>query len=267
MKPVGGIGLCLLLLAAFVAACAGEHAPAIPPDQIKVEVSNVGYDRDTQAHFVMLEDRGKRRELPILIGDNEAQAIMLELHGIKPERPLTHDLLRSVIEQTGNKIDRVLIGELRDEVYYAKIYLDKGRYAIDSRPSDAIALAMGVNAPIYVSDKLFESAPALSSAPGSASAPELAQGWGITVQPLTPDLAGYFGVSGVRGVLVAEVDAGAKKAGLERGDIIVKVGTRDIKALDDFSRGVAAVKNGGGAAVLTLRRNGADQTVTLQPSR
>jgi uncharacterized protein len=265
MKPVGGIGLCLLLLAAFVEACAGEHVPAIPPDQVKVEVSNVGYDRDTQAHYVLLEDRGKGRELPIMIGDNEAQAIMLELHGVKPDRPLTHDLLRSIIEQTGNKIDRVLIGELRDEVYYAKIFMDQGRYAIDSRPSDAIALAMGVNAPIYVSDKLFESAPAVGGAPRTAQEPELAHGWGITVQPLTPELAGYFGVTGGRGVLVAEVDTGAKKAGVERGDIIVKVGARDIKALDDFSQGVAAVKNGAGVAVLTVNRNGAEQTLTLRP--
>src|SRR5208282_2605697 len=75
-----------------------------------------------------------------------------------PERPLTHDLVRSIIGQTGNRVDRIVIGDMRNEVYYATIYMDGGRYTIDSRPSDAIALAMGMNAPIYVNDKLFESA-------------------------------------------------------------------------------------------------------------
>ena len=91
----------------------------------------------------------------MMIGESEATAILLALHGVKPERPFTNDLVRSIIGQTGNRVDRVVIGDMRDETYYATIYMDGGRYSIDSRPSDAIALAMGMNAPIYVNAQTF----------------------------------------------------------------------------------------------------------------
>ncbi len=262
MKGVGGRTLCLLLLAGLAACCLGEHAAApIPSDQVKVDVGTVGFDRISGTHVVVLEDHAQKRQLPILIGDNEAQAIMLQLHGIKPERPLTHDLLLDVIRETGNHVDRVLISDMHNEIYYAKIFMDQGRYSIDSRPSDAIAVAMGVNAPIYVTDRLFESAPPTGGFQNPAQ-PELARGLGITVERMTPELARYFGAPEGRGVLVSEVDAAANKAGVERGDIILKVGTREVKEPDDFRHGITASK-GGESVVLALRRNGADRTVTI----
>ena len=132
---------------------------------------------------------------------------------------------------------------MRNEIYYATIYMDGGRYTIDSRPSDAIALAMGMNAPIYVNPKLFESAPAIGLGTGG-KIPDTAHALGLTVEQMTPDLASAFGEPDARGVLVSEVDSSAKKAGVARGDIVVKVGDRDVKALDDFSRQAAQVKNG-----------------------
>src|SRR5579872_1647509 len=123
-------------------------------DQVRVDVTDVAYDHSTDTHYLVLEDKSGRRVLPIAIVDEEAQAIMFELRGIKPERPLTYQLLLGLIEQTGNRVDRVVIGDVRDEVYYAKVYLDHGRYILDSRPSDAIALAIGADAPIFVADKL-----------------------------------------------------------------------------------------------------------------
>ncbi len=261
----GARALCVLLLAGLAACCMRQQAgPDIPADQVKVDVRTVGFDRASGAHVVILQDPSNKRELPILIGDNEAQAIMLELHGIKPPRPLTHDLLRDVISETGNHIDRVLIADMRDEVYYAKIFMDRGRYAIDSRPSDAIALAMGTGAPIYVTEKLFESVPA-TGLPTAPQEPEVARALGITVQPLTPELASYFGAPEGRGVLVAEVDPQAEKAGVERGDIILRIGTRELKEPDDFSHDVAAA----GATqpvTLTLRHDGSERTVTLGPA-
>src|SRR5260370_36533266 len=164
MKAVGGRPLCLLLLAATLAACScGRSTPTtlsqvsnISPDEIRVQVAKVGLDQQTGAHFVLLQDDTESRELPIMIGESEAQASMLWIQGIKPPRPFTHDLMRSIIAETGNGVDRIVIAEMHDEIYYAKIYMDKGRYTIDSRPSDAIALAMGMNAPIYVNTKLLE---------------------------------------------------------------------------------------------------------------
>ena len=220
---------------------------------------------ETASHYVLLLDESASRELPIMIGENEALAIMLALQGEKPERPLTHDLIRSIIGKTGNRVDRIVIADMRDEVYYATIYMDGGRYLIDSRPSDAIALAMGMNAPIYVNNKLFGSAPTLGLG-AAGKIPGTARALGLTVEQLTPELASAFGQpAGGHGVLVSGVSSAAEKAGVARGDIVVKVGDREVKALDDFSRQAAQLKRGG-AVTLTLNRAGSNRTVTLESS-
>jgi hypothetical protein len=267
MKAVGGRHFCLLLLAAVVAACScgrwqnnSSTAAKISPDEVKVQVARVGFDDDTGSNYVLLLDETKARVLPIMIGESEATAILLALHGIKPERPLTHDLVRSIIGQTGNRVDRIEIGDMRDEIYYATIYMDGGRYTIDSRPSDAIALAMNMNAPIYVNNKLFESSSAIGLGT-RGKIPDTARALGLTVEQLTPELASAFGESNQRGVLVSEVDSSAKKAGVARGDIVVKLDDHNVKALDDFSRQTAQLKNG--TVTLMLNRGGSSRTVTL----
>ena len=271
MKAVGATRLCLLLIAAVVVACSCGRSPSNPstaaglsPDDVRVQVARVGFDNETGSHYVLLLDETESRELPILIGEGEAQAIMLALHGIKPERPFTHDLIRSIIGQTGNRVDRIVIADMRDEIYYATIYMDGGRYSIDSRPSDAIALAMGMNAPIYVNNKLFGSAPTLGLGAGG-KIPDTARALGLTVEQLTPDLASAFGQPAARGVLVSGVSSSAKKAGVARGDIVVKVGDREVTVLDDFSRQAAQLKSGA-AVTLTLKRGGSNRTVTLESS-
>src|SRR5260370_41570283 len=109
---------------------------------------------------------------------------------------------------------------MHDEIYFAKIYMDKGRYAIDSRPSDAIALAMGMNAPIYVKSSLLETTLASTTRSGG-KIPDTARALGITVEQLTPELARAFDDPDGRGVLVSEVSSAAQKAGVERGAIVV----------------------------------------------
>jgi bifunctional DNase/RNase len=272
MKAVGGRHLCLLLLAATIAACScgrstpttSSQASAISSDEVRVQVAKVGIDQETGAHYVLLQDDTESRELPIMIGESEAQAIMLSIQGIKPPRPFTHDLMRSIIAETGNDVDRIVIAEMHDEIYYAKIYMDKGRYTIDSRPSDAIALAMGMNAPIYVNPKLLEAT--LASNPGGGKVPDTARALGITVEQLTPELALYFGEPDGRGVLVSQVSLAAQKAGVARGDIVVKVNDRAVAVLDDFSRGTSALK-GDRAVTLTLNRRGSNRIVTLNNQR
>lgn len=268
MKAVGGRHVCLLLLAATLAACAcgrstttpASQAAESPAGEVRVQVARVGYDEESGAHYVLWQDDTESRELPIMIGDSEAQAIMLSIQGIKPPRPFTHDLMRSIIAQTGNGVDRVVIADMHDEVYYAKIYMDKGRYAIDSRPSDAIALAMGMNAPIYVNPKLLESSLAIGA--GGGKIPDTARALGLTVEQLTPELARYFDEPDQRGVLISEVSPAAQKAGIARGDIVIKVNDRAVTVLDDFSQGASTLKSGG-AVKLTLIRGGANRTVTL----
>ena len=250
--------LSILILALAAAACAGGQASTPAPGEVKVEVANIGLDQSTGVHFVVLEDESHNRNLPILIGESEAQSIAIRLRGMKPPRPLTHDLLASVIRQTGNRVDRVLIAELQNEIYFAKIYLDNGRYTIDSRPSDAIALAVRANVPIYVSEKLFDSPPAGGL---RASLPRSARAFGVTVQQLTPELAGHFQLPAQSGLLIADVTKDAQKTGLQRGDVITRIGGRDVKGLDDFTQTFGAMTGHDAPVEITVRRNGSEQTL------
>lgn len=107
-------------------------------------------------YALILKEIGGDRRLPIIIGSFEAQHIALELEGIKPPRPLTHDLIKNIIELLGFSISHVYINELRDGTFFAKIKLDVGSIdEIDSRPSDAIALALKFAVPIYVNEDVM----------------------------------------------------------------------------------------------------------------
>ena len=110
------------------------------------------------AYAILLKEVSGIRRLPIIIGAFEAQAIALEIEGIKPPRPLTHDLLKQVIDNLGATIVEVIVDELRENTFYAKIILELSTMTneIDSRPSDAIALAVRAQAPIYVSESVMQ---------------------------------------------------------------------------------------------------------------
>ena len=110
------------------------------------------------AYALLLKEVYGSRKLPIIIGQPEAQAIALELENIKPPRPLTHDLLKVVIENLGATINEVIITELRDNTFYAKIILEIASLTneIDARPSDAIALAIRTSSPIFVSEAVMD---------------------------------------------------------------------------------------------------------------
>jgi bifunctional DNase/RNase len=226
-------------LAAMLASCSGcarrgsNGGPS--SGQVRVEVANVGLDNDSGAHYVLLEDLAHARALPILIGDEEARTIMLEMHGIKPDRPLTHDLLRDLIEQTGNRVDRVVITSVHNQIYYADIYLGRAGLRLDSRPSDAIALAMGMGAPIFVANGLFQSATAFQRAvPATRNLPATITAQDIVVQDLSPALARQFAVPPLSGVLVADVSGLAASAGLMCGDIVTAVGKHPVRSSSEF---------------------------------
>lgn len=251
-----------LLLAAIAMLQACYHRSVARTDQVRVEIVTVGLDRDSGTPFVLLEEKAGKRQLPIWIGESEARTIMLELHGISPQRPLTSDLLRSVIEKTGNRVDRVVIDGLRDQTYYADIYLNGGRYRIDSRPSDAIALALGMKAPIFVAVKLFESSPA--AGPGkSANGPEAVRALGITVQELSQEIADYFNAKPGSGVLVADVRGEAAQAGVERGDVLTRLGDKQVRNLRDFDAALRTLK-GSDSVPLTLEHGGQQRVVKLK---
>lgn len=109
--------------------------------------------------LILSESEGNRR-LPIIIGTFEAQAIALELESIKPPRPMTHDLLKNIILSYHSKVDRVVINNLNEGTFFAQIhYQNNGdEISLDARPSDAIALAIRFNAPIFTNEKVLEEA-------------------------------------------------------------------------------------------------------------
>lgn len=257
LKSVGWLtALCAAL--AIAAGCASNSAP--DSTEVKVEVANVGVDKQGMP-YVVLEDSSGNRVLPIMIGESEAQAIALQLHGLNPGRPLTYDLIRNMLEATGNQVDRVEVSDLREETYYATILLDHGRHRVDSRPSDAIAVALATKAPIYVQAKLFESGTADVKADGSV--PVAIHGLGLTVQELSPAIADYFAAKPGTALLVADVSGAAGRAGVTRGDLITRVGESQVRTLADFKQSMAQVGQGH-PITLTIERDGRVRNVTLR---
>ena len=120
-------------------------------DSIRVSLTN--YQR-----VVILKDKDSDRYLPIWIGASEADAIAVKLQDMEVPRPLTHDLLDSIISSLGAQVSHILVSDLQDDTFYAKIVLEfeGGQTEIDSRPSDAIALAVRAKAPIYAADAIVE---------------------------------------------------------------------------------------------------------------
>lgn len=120
-----------------------------------IRVSLINYQR-----VVILKEKESDRYLPIWIGPAEADAIAIELQEVAVARPLTHDLLRSIIGALGAKVTSIIINDLASDTFYARIILDaNGRHLeIDSRPSDAVALAVRVKVPIYAEDSVLERA-------------------------------------------------------------------------------------------------------------
>ncbi|MFA4029438.1 MAG: hypothetical protein GDYSWBUE_000378 [Candidatus Fervidibacterota bacterium] len=122
---------------------------------IEVHVADVGQDKNGN-FVVVLREPTSGAELPIWIGEFEAFAIDAELRRIKPQRPMTHDLLANILQTLGVEMECAIINELRGDTYYAVIVLRWGDevHEIDARPSDAIAVALRLNAPIYLSEEL-----------------------------------------------------------------------------------------------------------------
>ncbi|MBC8064312.1 MAG: bifunctional nuclease family protein [Chlorobia bacterium] len=124
--------------------------------EVQIEGVFAAESNGSISRFVLLSDG--ERKLPILIGPYEAQAISLPLEGTRPDRPMTHDLVKAILDRLNSNLDRVVIDDLWNTIYYAKLYVrtDKEEIEIDARPSDAIALSVRFDAPIYVADGILE---------------------------------------------------------------------------------------------------------------
>jgi bifunctional DNase/RNase len=124
---------------------------------VEVTVSRLGLDATSQAFVVVLEEKAGDRVLPIWIGRPEAESIAAHLNGVERERPMTHDLTASVVTGLGGLLRRVQITKVLKGTYHAELHFTRAGQSVvvDSRPSDAIAIALRLQAPIFVSDTLF----------------------------------------------------------------------------------------------------------------
>jgi bifunctional DNase/RNase len=189
---------------------------------VQVKVHQLILDPERKQPVVILADRREERGLFIWIGFPEAGAISSEMEGIDHRRPLTHDLLESIIKQSNSRIHQVVITHIKEGTFYATIQMESrgSLMEVDARPSDSLVLALKFKAPIFVSKSLFSK----SSIP-LGEKKEIEEEYGVTFQELTPSLAEKFFYGSTRGILVSDVREGsrAQKDGIERGDIFVEV--------------------------------------------
>ena len=124
---------------------------------IEVFVSRLGLDSTNNSYVVILQERGGTRLLPIWIGQPEAESIVMHMHNVKRPRPITHDLMRSLILGMDAQLRRVQITRVEKQTYYAELHLQHGETLarIDARPSDGIAIALRLDAPIYAAEQLL----------------------------------------------------------------------------------------------------------------
>lgn len=158
--------------------------------QIEMTIKGLTVDPITNMPIVILRDSDDKNVLPIWVGVFEANAIASQIENVAPSRPMTHDLLRNVIQDLKGRIDRVVISEIQGNTFYSFIHMeiDGEVVAVDSRPSDAIALALRVSAPIFVEDSVIEGAKKLEFSIDNAE-PERLTKW---LEDLDPEDMGKY---------------------------------------------------------------------------
>ena len=158
--------------------------------QIEMTIKGLVIDPITNMPIVILRDEAGQKVLPIWVGIFEANAIALQIENISTPRPMTHDLLRNVISDLNAGVDKIVVCDLQDNTFYALIHLRVNGevVAVDARPSDAIALALRVRAPIFVEDKVIDNAKAIDFTPGKDNSERLAK-W---LESLDPEDLGKY---------------------------------------------------------------------------
>jgi uncharacterized protein len=228
--------------------------------EVEVYVRGVTIDPASHSPVVVLEDRASGAQLPIWVGPTEARAILMRLEGVEAPRPMTHDLIKTMLDQTGVQFDRILIHALDGGTYYARIFLtaDGGTVEIDSRPSDAIALAVRFDKPIFVTRALLQSEEVTAHGPPGSDALTVAD---VTVQALSSDLAEHFAIGPGHGVLVSAV--GDQAGGdLQPGDVILAAGGEAVHSPAEFA---SMIHDASGKLDLFVQRRGTQVHVAFVP--
>jgi uncharacterized protein len=226
----------------------------------EVRVHGVHRDPRSAQPVVLLADLQGQRGMFIWIGDAEAAALDAALQGVTHRRPMTHDLLASVIETFHGRIRGVRVTGLREDVYFAAVDLDTptGPVELDARPSDAMVLAVRAKCPISVEVALFSA----RSLPMEVR--PLAQ-YGMEVQELTEGLKAVLRYEG-RGLLVSQVetDGLAERSGLRHGDVIMEAAEKVLTRAEEMEKLLPASRSGLGIKIF---RKGEVLSLTLPPPR
>ncbi|WP_253449196.1 bifunctional nuclease domain-containing protein [Halomonas sp. Y3] len=222
LRPLLPFGAALLLT---LGSAAQARELAAPQDtMVEVEVATVGMSGVAGVPVVLLREPGAREVIPIYIGVTEARAILRALAGERGPRPMTHELLGDVLEGVEVTLTRVYVDALTESTFLGMLELTlPGREApvhIDSRPSDAIALALKAGASIHVAPEVLEAARQIEF---QGLDDQVVVALGITVTPLDEDLREALGLPDRAGVLVSDVSGEAAAAGLAPGDLLLEV--------------------------------------------
>lgn len=210
---------------------------------VEAKIKTLMLDPNTQTPIVVLETVADKKLLPIWIDVPEARAIALELEHVTTPRPLTHDLIRNIIQGLGATLQRVMITDLRRNTYFAVLFLViRGQdLQIDARPSDAIAVALRMKAPIYASTQVLAKSKSL---PVLSNETKEFQKLGVQAQDLSVEVAALLDLSVQRGVLITDVAQGsvAMVAGIQRGDVITKANDQAIQSAHDLEVFLQSIK-------------------------
>jgi uncharacterized protein len=217
---------CLLAGVLMYGFAAQARQPSVPDEAlITVELATVAVVPMSGSPVVLLREPESGDVIPIFVGPGEANAILRALAGMQTPRPLTHDLMRDLLDAAGARVQRVVVDDLRNDTYYGLIELrlqgsDRPVW-VDTRPSDALALALRTGARIEVSPKVMQAAIGIpwETMPGE----QVVTAVGITVVEATPELRKALELPDTPGVLVSGVSGDAQAAGLQSGSLILSV--------------------------------------------
>ena len=215
--------------------------------------------------MVLLRELASGKVVPIWVGVAEARAIALALHGVEPPRPMTHDLMSDLITRLGAKLVEVWVHEIRGDTYHGRLQLEvRGSdeaLLVDTRPSDALALALRTGAPIRIAKRIVDQTPQLDFLAPQASE-QVVQAAGVTVKAVSEELRREHGLPERPGVVVVAVNPQAAASGLRAGDLILAFdgtpATTPMALLDAVRRSVP-----GRRLSVTYWREGEEHTARL----
>lgn len=227
----------VLFLITFLIACTTSQ----PTNQVLMKFHTLQQMPGTNSVAIVLAEENGKNILPLYVDADQALSIYLGHKEITNGRPLSHDLMADIVNSLKAKVKRIVITDLRDNVYYAELELSKGSELIkvDARPSDAIALALRVNAPIFAMKHLLETQIGYEKNTETHSQVRV-KSWGITVQAVQGTLLRFF--DGRQGVLVtqSEEDSPARQSNLFPGDLIMSIDGEITSDLENFGEIMAS---------------------------